>query len=219
MIDALFYAFSNDSLATIPWTSFSREESLPFPLYLSPPARIFILILQTITLAIGFKFRSIIISYLRAPDTKASAINVFIWIDQINGCLLGVSILGKCVMISSPVPLSEVLGQQFCQWVDLPGCVYLAGSFIWSSLTAAYRILFIKAQNCISNGIGYNKLFSIFLATGFSIHFPISLWLSIFDYRSSSDKMCTHNSDQENAIYLKYKVIILFYPGHPLFQG
>ena len=207
MSENLFFAFTNDSLHTIPWTPFSREESLPFPLYLSAPVRMIISILQTISLTIGFKYRSIIISYLRAPDTKTGPINYMIWIDQMNGCFLGLAILGKLVMINCPVPLSEVLGQSFCDWVDLPGSVYLAGSFIWSGLTASYRVLFIKAQNCISNGIGYTKLFHIFLAIGLLLHIPVSMWLAMFDYRSSSEKMCTHNSNQENAIYLMYKVL------------
>ena len=44
-----------------------------------------------------FRFRSIIFSYLRSPETKMGVINYLIWLDQVNGVFLGVALFNKAV--------------------------------------------------------------------------------------------------------------------------
>jgi hypothetical protein len=55
-------------------------------------------------------------------------INVLIWLDQLNGLLLGLSILLKVLMMNVDAPLSDWVGSGVCEWIDLPGSVYLVGN-------------------------------------------------------------------------------------------
>jgi hypothetical protein len=187
---------------------FSEEQSLPFPLYLKYPSILFISLTLLISLLIGLKFRAIIFFYLKAPETKIGPINFLIWIDQINGLLLGVTIMLRLIMINNPYPLSETFGKTFCEWIDLPGCIYLVGSYIWSCLTAIYRILLLKAQTWV-NEFGEFKLLSIFLMFGTFLLISSSLWLAMFDYRSISQRMCFHYSIEEAYLFQTYQVTIL----------
>ena len=152
------------------------------------------------------RLRWVIFSYLRAPDTKMGPINNLIWIDQVNGIFLGIALFGKIIFILTPMPFSELLGSDFCDWSDLPGCIYLAGSFIWSSFTAIYRVMYVKSQNWIRNVVGEKRLLTIFITIAFSCHISISLWLAKYDYRSSADKMCYHRSNEEMLIFQTYQV-------------
>ena len=125
----------------------SFQESLPFPLNLSLPFKILISVILILILSFGSKLRVIIFSYLKAPDTKMGPINYLIWIDQANGLFLGVSISYKLIAINCPFPLREMFGETFCEWIDLPGCVYLAGSNIWSSIIAG-NICCVMIHHC-----------------------------------------------------------------------
>jgi hypothetical protein len=135
-------------------------------------------------------------------------INQLIWIDQANGILLGIALFGKMIFILTPLPFDEIFGSQFCDWSDLPGCTYLVGSFIWSSLIAIYRVIYIKAQNWIKNVVGEKRLLRIFMGIAFSFYIPASLWLAMYDYRSSSEIMCYRRSNEETLILLTYQVIL-----------
>ena len=126
----LFVTFQNSS-NTIQFKPFDQFENEPFPLYLSFGTQLVLTLLLTLSLWFGMTLRAVIINYLRSPDTNGP-VNYLIWIDQLNGILLGIVILVKILAINSPVPLSLIFGESFCEWVDLPG---------WSF----YRIL-IKIQ-------------------------------------------------------------------------
>lgn len=81
-------------------------------------------------------------------------INYLIWIDQVNGAFLGVALFNKSILNLIPYPLASVLGSEFCDWIDLPGCIYLVGSFLWSSITALYRVLYIKCFRWMKRTVG-----------------------------------------------------------------
>ena len=81
-------------------------------------------------------------------------INYLIWLDQVNGVFLGVALFNKSILNLLPFPLSSVLGSEFCDWIDLPGCIYLVGSFVWSSITAVYRVLYMKCLSWMKDIIG-----------------------------------------------------------------
>jgi hypothetical protein len=115
----LFLNYQNTSNPIIfkPFRDFENE---PFPLYLTFGSQLLLTLLLTLALWFGLSLRAIIISYLRSPDTN-SPVNYLIWIDQLNGILLGVVILVKILAINAPVPLSHIFGERFCEWIDLPG--------------------------------------------------------------------------------------------------
>ena len=81
-------------------------------------------------------------------------INYLIWLDQVNGVFLGVALFNKSILNLLPFPLIGVLGSEFCDWIDLPGCIYLVGSFVWSSITAVYRVLYMKCFSWMKDIIG-----------------------------------------------------------------
>ena len=155
---------------------------------------------------LGFsRYRTIIFSYLRSPETKMGVINILIWLDQVNGIFLGLSLIAKAVLNIYPFPVNEVFGTRFCEWFDLPVCMYLVGSFLWSSITAMYRIMYIKGSKYFDVKKNEKKLLIICLTFGFSLHVPLSLWLTKFDYWSSFEKLCTHQSNEEIDIRLAYQ--------------
>jgi hypothetical protein len=76
---------------------------------------------------------------------------------QINGLFHALVIFIRVLFINIPVPLSTIFGQTFCQWIDMPNCVYLIGSVTWSFFISLYRVLYVKAQNCLRIRIGENR--------------------------------------------------------------
>ena len=202
----IFFIPSNDSTIIIIFTPFSGLDSLPFPLYLSPPIKVVFSLVLLIVLAYGSKYRYIIFSYLRAPETKMGPINYLIWLDQVNGVFLGITLFYKAIVINLPFPLSDIIGATLCEWIDLFGSIYLVGSYIWSSCTAMYRIIYFKAQSCIVRVGGEKPLLKIFIFAGLFLHTVGALWLTVFDHRNSSEKLCSHYSNEEMIILYSYKV-------------
>ena len=161
------------------------------------------------TLIVGLKYRFIILAYLRAPKTRMGPINYLIWLDQLNGLLLGVTIVYKLIALNCPVPMVTIFGSTFCDLVSLPGSMYLAGSYMWSSYIAIYRIIYVR-YNQIFLRFGNEKcLLYVLMVLGFASIMTLSLLMLVFDHRKSSVKMCTHYSDQQILSYRLYNVSIL----------
>lgn len=136
MTSMSFYDANN---VTIQLHSLEDNQSVPFPLNHPPGWKITITLMQLLTFIIGIKLRVIILSFLLCPESKLGPINVLIWMDQINGLFLAIGTALRMMAINSPVPLSEIFGNQFCKWIGLPGCIHLCGSIFWSCLIAFYR--------------------------------------------------------------------------------
>jgi hypothetical protein len=52
---------------------------------------------------------------------KFKPIDYLILIDQMNGLFQSFSILFAIVALNVSAPLSDIFGETFCQWIDLPG--------------------------------------------------------------------------------------------------
>jgi hypothetical protein len=80
----------------------------------------------------GLKLKSIIVSYLRAPDTKLNPINSLIWMDQLNSICFGtVNLLFGAFAFVLVDPIRKSVGNSFCDWIPLFGCFSNVGSVIW----------------------------------------------------------------------------------------
>ena len=134
----------NNTLYT--FLPFSQTNGLPFPLYLNFPWKIIISSIQLCVLFVGIKLRVIILRYMLSIEARRP-VSCLIWIDQISGSFLGIGLIFKIILILSPVPLGHLMGESFCDWLTLPGCLYIVGATLWSSLIAFFRIVYIKAQN------------------------------------------------------------------------
>ena len=77
---------------------------------------------------------------------RLGPINSLIWIDQLNGLNLAYCLLTRMAFIVSPVPLSSLLGQNFCKFSCFVAYLYITGSFVWSCFIAVYRVLYIKSH-------------------------------------------------------------------------
>ena len=77
---------------------------------------------------------------------RLGPINSLIWIDQLNGLKLAYCLLTRMAFIVSPVPLSSLLGQNFCKLSCFVAYLYITGSFVWSCFIAVYRVLYIKSH-------------------------------------------------------------------------
>ncbi len=87
------------------------------------------------------------------------------------------------------------------------GCLYLVGSYLWSSFTAIYRVIYLKAQSWLNKVGGERKLLKVFLLAGFTLLTIASLWLTLFDPRNSSEKMCNHYSNEVAVLFYTHQVI------------
>ena len=118
---------------------FPENLRLPAPLNQSFGIKIIIAILLTVDLLFGFAIRRKLTNYLQSKDSKQNPINYFFWIDQINGIFLGLNIIFTLVTILTPFPISDIIGYELCNWVDIFGCIYLAGTTVWSFHIALLR--------------------------------------------------------------------------------
>ena len=118
---------------------FSERLGLPTPLNQTSGVKILIVSLLIWDLLLGFYIRRKIINYLQSRDSKQNPINYFFWIDQVNGIFLGLNIIFTLVTILTPFPVSDIVGFEACNWVDVIGCIYLTGSTFWSFNIAMLR--------------------------------------------------------------------------------
>ena len=191
---------------TIFFKSFEFKDGLPFPLYLSLELKLSLAVILFIALIFGIRLRGFIFKYLRSPDTKGP-VNYLIWVDQVNGFLLGVVIVLKIVLTVSPIPLSLIFNETFCEWIDLPGCMYIVGATVWTSFIAFFRIIFIKAQNWLKFRVGEKRLLRLLLGLGTFFHVGGGLLFAALDDNSVVGKMCLHYSTQEMEILHNHQVI------------
>ena len=132
-------SFHDETNVTVLFYPLEDHQSVPFPLNHHPGWKIGITVMQILTFIFGLKLRVIIFSYLLCPESKLGPINVLIWMDQINGIFLAIGTALRMMVVNSPVPLSNIFGNEFCKWIGLPGCIHLCGSIFWSCLIAFYR--------------------------------------------------------------------------------
>ena len=118
---------------------FSEGLGLPTPLNQTFGVKMIIVTLLICDLLLGCYIRRKIINYLQSRDSKENPINYFFWIDQVNGIFLGLNIVFTLAAILTPFPISDIVGFEICNWVDVIGCVYLAGSTFWSFNIAMLR--------------------------------------------------------------------------------
>ena len=107
------------------FSQLSDSDGLPFPLYLHPVWRFVLAISLLIVLNQGTRLRAIIISYITSPETKIGPINYLIWVDELNGILLGLSIAIRIGFLLSPYPVGSLLGNDFCKFAEFTASVYI----------------------------------------------------------------------------------------------
>jgi hypothetical protein len=114
----------------------------------------------------GLRLRKVIVDFVISPESKLGPINYVILVDLINSLFLGISIIFQISVYICPIPLSILLGSDFCNFVRFIGAIYLGGSCIWGCFIALFRVLFIKAQNWLTNSVGVQRLLIIMLVFG-----------------------------------------------------
>ena len=105
---------------------FNPEDGLPYPLNVGK-SRLPLTIVLVVILTFGFRLRLAIFRYLKTVDVRVNPINVYIWIDQLNGVLLGINLMAVLIMLYLPYPLSTIIGYSACNWFDFSGNMYLSG--------------------------------------------------------------------------------------------
>ena len=155
----------NNSTHLFKFEEFSQSVGLPFHLNQSFFAKSLLGSALSLNLFTGIKLRLRIIKYLQTVDIKKNTINYFFWFDQVTSGVLGLYIIYTLMALICQFPLSEIIGDDLCNWADLFGCIYLSSSTGWSFVIAIFRILLLKAPNQLK---------------GNSIKNIISLLLTIF---------------------------------------
>ena len=199
-----FFYKTDNSLEYLP---FDDEFGLPFPLNLSKMYKNFISIFLIISLLYGLRLRLKIISYLQAPETKFGPIDYLIWMDQLNGLCLAFVIVSRLVAINSSAPLGQILGDNFCYWIDLPSCIYIVGAVVWSSLIALYRLILVTSQQWMTSAIGDKKFLMILIVTGISSTTVVSILLPMFDSKNTTERMCYHYSIEDCKIIFHIRYV------------
>ena len=174
------FSMENNSTNLVKFQEFSQTEGLPFPLNQSPLAKSVIASVLFSNLLVGIKLRLNIIKYLQTVDIKKNSINYFFWFDQVTGGVLGLYITYTLVALICQFPLSEVIGDGYCNWADLPGCIYLSSSTVWSFVIAVLRILLLKAPNQLKANSSKNIvsiLLTIFAVSNITLCSTVSAYL------------------------------------------
>jgi hypothetical protein len=190
----------------IKFTPFSEREGLPFPLYLHIVWRALLVLALLFTLIKGLKLRKVIVDFVISPDSKLGPINYMILVDQVNSLFLGISIIFQITANICSVPLSILLGNEFCNFVQFIGAIYLGGSCIWGCFIALFRVLFIKAQTWLTCSVGTNRLIITMLTLGALQIFLFAGVSFQIDGESLTKKLCYHLSFSDMAVIKDYQV-------------
>jgi len=187
--------------------TFNLAKEMPFPLNMPYHWRVICSIYLVFIAIGGLKTRKIILMYIRAPETKSNPINLLTWVDQIIGAVFGMFNLSLAVtVLISKDSLWSYLGDEFCNWAPLTGCINITGYLVWSSLIAIYRILYIKAQNWVKYTCGERRLLKILVAIGIFLQCFLSASIFYYDDESSVYKVCRHYSAEDLDVILHYRV-------------
>ena len=117
-----------------------KNKTLTFPLTMNLYLR-FIMATGFIFIFVwGILLRKNIFGYLKCPETKLGAINLLIWMDQLNGMCLALSIVLRCIAICTTIPLVDIIGSTCCELIAVPVSIYLCGACVWSAFIGFYRL-------------------------------------------------------------------------------
>jgi hypothetical protein len=209
-MSAVFLEYSQANSSTsqeiIIFSPFIDSEGLPFPLYLHPILKILLSMSLLLALVQGTRLRAIIIAYIISPETKLGPINYLIWVDEMNGVFLGVSIAIRIIFILCPYPVNNLLGSGFCKFVEFIGILYIGGMSTWGCYIAVLRVLFIKAQMWLQDTIGVTLLLQMLLLLGLVMNLSAGLLFLHFDEDSITKKFCYHLSVSDFNILEEYQV-------------
>jgi hypothetical protein len=127
--------------------------------------------------------------------------------DQLNGFLLGYITLTRMIFIVSPVSISSIFGEKFCQWNTFPGSTYIAGANSWGVCIAAFRVLYVKAQSFLKTTIGISRLLKLMIFLAFVEGLSLSLIIVTLDDEVPVMQMCNHQSTLDVDVLRAYKVV------------
>ena len=206
-MSVLFLEFQKcNASAQINFSPFSDQDGLPFPLYLHPIWKIIFSLTLLFTLIEGTRLRKIIIDFISSPESKLGPINYLIWVDQINSFFLGINLLFRVVFFLSPEPIGILIGREVCDFTEFSILIYLAGSSIWGSYIALFRVMFIRAQTWLTNSIGIKNLLWLLLSIGTGQIFYFAIVTLFVDEESYAKKVCHHLSFDDVIIMQEYRV-------------
>ena len=205
----LFFAHDNSGKGpNLSQNDFNYTMDLPFPLSLPYLLRMIFGAYHLVIMTGGLLFRKIILQYIHAPETRTNMINSLIWFEQLNGAIFGsFNLILAAVLLMLRSSLRDNLGNHFCNWIPLAGCINLTGGYVWSCLIAIYRIFYIRAQQWVKYKIGEQKLLALFITMGFFMQLLLSVTIFYFDDESLVSKACNHFSADDLEVMLQYKVI------------
>jgi hypothetical protein len=196
--------FSKDNILTFePF----ENVTLPFPMNLSMAWRIVIAISLLINLIEGTRLRVIIFKFIKSPDSYLGPINYLIWVDQINGIALALTIFSRILSLILPSSTSSLLGETFCNSILYLSGHYIIGAYTWGCFIAFFRVLFVSGQTWLKKTIGIRTMLHVLLICGSLVVIILSIMLYLSD-STSTYRMCTHISTESSTVVAEYMVIM-----------
>ena len=184
-----------------------KNVTLPFPMNLSMEWRTIIAISLLINLIEGTRLRIIIFQFMKSPDSYLGPINYLIWMDQINGVALALTILSHIISLILPSSTSSLLGETFCNSILYLSGHYIIGSYTWGCCIAFFRVLFVSGQTWLKKTIGIRNMLHVMLIYGSLVVIILSIMLYLSD-STSTYRMCSYISTESSTIVAEYMVII-----------
>jgi hypothetical protein len=179
---------------------------LPFPLNLPITWKLILSSSLLLILIQGTRMRFGIFRYINSPESALGPINYLIWIDEINGVFLGISIAIRIMFILSPYPIGQLIGSDFCLVTEYVATSYIIGMTTWGCYIAFFRVLFIKAHTWLKNGIGVVNLLWLLLTIGVLQTILIGIITVYADDESIVKRFCNHLSIIDIKIMEDYQV-------------
>ncbi len=181
--------------------------TLPFPMNLSVEWRSIIAFTLMLNLIEGTRLRIIIFQFMKSPDSYLGPINYLIWVDQINGIALALTILSRILSLILLFSTSSMFGQTFCNSILYFSGHYIIGSYTWGCFIALFRVFFVSGQTWFKKTIGIRNMLHFMLVFGSLMVIILSIMLYLSD-STSTYRMCTHISTESSTIVAEYMVII-----------
>ena len=115
------------------------------------------------------------------------------------------NIIYTLIVLYLPVALSNLIGEDACNFVDLIGTTYILSQVVWSSFIAIYRVILIKFHGLLKNGIKKPMFVFILSAAGHIFIFASAVLFAYYD-KGIQYRLCAHRSVEELEILQVIKV-------------
>ena len=112
----------------------------------------------------------------------------------------------RIIFLASPIPISSVLGQDFCLWINAPALFSVGAGYLLSCFIAVYRALLISFLQTAKTLKHQKLIIFCLLLVGTVLTCLYTGYVLKFDLYLPSRTLCNHYSIEDLSILHSYMV-------------